>query len=611
MNYKLKLLILSVISKICAVKFSVVSFEGSCQLDIGGTIYKMNPDSEVPNLYKTDISVQTGTKYNYICGGKKDVDRIISGENTYNELFGRSLTIYDMPEFDYPASKPWTRSLGRTELFDPNYVPIVIIDVDKSFFENAGGIYKFNKVNFILKENVFTFDNVKVETKNTDEDKFQMRIKIQDDDGIYHRNILKFRSSAYDPAFIRQIIYGDIAHAIGNPAHESVAVRVYHKDGTPIGLYVLQEDVTTESFIRTAFYGNPDGTIKEYVKSPIYDGATGGDFNVNDTHHLGAFISDTENDMKNDLLEMTRQVYLTDPSDPNSVKYLDENWLDLDTFYKALALEYLGGHWDSFWFLTSNFVVYHPAEEVEGEKYNYSKYKYYFIDQDFDQTFSIGMKQSLSGMEKKPYTEYVNRSINYWQNTINSDEISSKTGQNLDPGTRVIINKFLGCDGQPTCESKKAFEEHLKSIVKYIFNPIEMGRKVNGYKERLDEEIKWDTSIERLYHAEDPHMSIYYNNYDMFIRALDVGVSSSHGIMNWVSDMAENVCNQFGIQYDEDEESNSNNNDQIYSDGNTSIKNDSPRTSNADEENENGSSTYKINIFVVTLMAILCTIFLN
>jgi len=63
-----------------------------------------------------------------------------------------------MPEFDYPASKPWTRSLGRTELFDPNYVPIVIIDVDKSFFENAGGIYKFNKVNFILKENVFTFD---------------------------------------------------------------------------------------------------------------------------------------------------------------------------------------------------------------------------------------------------------------------------------------------------------------------------------------------------------------------------------------------------------------------------------------------------------------------
>jgi len=63
MNYKLKLLILSVISKICAVKFSVVSFEGSCQLDIGGTIYKMNPDSEVPNLYKTDISVQTGTKY--------------------------------------------------------------------------------------------------------------------------------------------------------------------------------------------------------------------------------------------------------------------------------------------------------------------------------------------------------------------------------------------------------------------------------------------------------------------------------------------------------------------------------------------------------------------
>jgi len=63
-----------------------------------------------------------------------------------------------MPEFGYNATKPWTRSIGRTELFDPDYVPIVIIDVDKSFFTKAGGgIYKFNNMTFILKQNAFTF----------------------------------------------------------------------------------------------------------------------------------------------------------------------------------------------------------------------------------------------------------------------------------------------------------------------------------------------------------------------------------------------------------------------------------------------------------------------
>ncbi|ORY55199.1 hypothetical protein LY90DRAFT_669722 [Neocallimastix californiae] len=552
MNCNLILLILTIVIKIWAAKFTVVSFNGPCKLNIGGALYRMESNSTVPNLYKAYVTAKPGTKYNYICGGKQDVSRTLSGEKTYNELFGRSLTIYDMPEFGYNATKPWTRSIGRTELFDPDYVPIVIIDVDKSFFTKAGGgIYKFNNMTFILKQNAFTFKKVKVDTKNTDEDKFQMKIRIQDDDGIYHRNVLKFRSSAYDPAFIRQILYGDIAHAIGIPAHESVAVRVYHSDGTPIGLYVLQEDVTSESFIRTAFYGNPDGTIKKYKKTPIYDGATGGDFNVYDRNQLSAFISDVENDMKIDLLEMTRQVYYTNPNDPKSVKNLDENWLDLDTFYRALALEYLAGHWDSFWFLTSNFVVYHPDEETEGTQYNYKKFKYYFIDQDFDQTFSIGMKESLSGMEKKPYTEFVNKDINYWQNTINSDEISSRTGINLDPGTRIIINKFLGCDGFPTCQSKTTFEEHLKSIVKHLFNPVAMKRKVNGYKKRLDEEIKWDTSLTRLYKAKDAHNRIYYDSYDMFIRALNEGVSSSHGILNWVEDMANNVCKQFGIKYDE------------------------------------------------------------
>jgi len=106
-----------------------------------------------------------------------------------------------------------------------------------------------------LKDSVFSFNKIPSSGKNGDENKFQFKITLPGE-GIYHRNVLKFRPSSYDPVFFRQILYGDIAHAIGNPAHESVTARVYQSDGTGIGLYVLQEDCTTESFIKTAFYGN-------------------------------------------------------------------------------------------------------------------------------------------------------------------------------------------------------------------------------------------------------------------------------------------------------------------------------------------------------------------
>jgi len=79
------------------------------------------------------------------------------GDNTHNELIGRATTIYDMPEFGYPNTDPWTRSIGRTELFDPDYVPTVIIDTDENYFVDPNWSGEFNKVIFILKDNVFKF----------------------------------------------------------------------------------------------------------------------------------------------------------------------------------------------------------------------------------------------------------------------------------------------------------------------------------------------------------------------------------------------------------------------------------------------------------------------
>lgn len=534
MNLISKTLLLGFISKILAAEFSVISFEGDCQLNIGGNTYPMERQFPDIPLYKANVNVPLETKYNYICGGNQDVERTLYNEKTYNELFGRPITLYDMPELHYPDG-PWTRTIGRTELFDPTYVPTVIIDADKQFFISGEGSSKLNKVTFILKENVFSFNNVGTSGKNGDENKFQFNTNLPGD-GIYHRNILKFRPSSYDPVFFRQILYGDIAHAIGNPAHESVSVRVYLSDGTGIGLYVLQEDCTSESFVRTAFYGNPDGSIKEYTPNVIYDCTTGADFTDRDGNYLGSFKNNTY-DVKGELLEMTKKLEVLDVNDESQVNDFSDNDLELNTLLKALALEYLAGHWDSYWGLTTNFVVYHPTIDT-------GRYRFFFIDQDFDQTWGVGMGPGYDPLNYPTKTYNTMVGINNWKSI-------SQNGDDVD--TRVLVNILIGCNGMNDCITKRMFETHLQNIVKYIFNPISLGIKIEGYKERLMDEMRWDLGLTRLHIAEKPQYTFTMEDFENGIYTGNYPSSKFYyGVLDWTEIISNTVCNQFSISYDEE-----------------------------------------------------------
>jgi len=550
MNLKSKFLILGLVSKIFAAKFSVVSFEGNCQVNVGGKVYNMvQKDPSVP-LYTAEVDAPLQTNYNYVCNGIADVNRVLTENNTHNELIGRSTTIYNMPEFGYPNAEPWTRSIGRTELFDPNFVPIVIVNTNPQFFvtpkmgkKDCDGT--FDGITFILKDNVFKFDNVPYTCKNFEEDKFQFEVEKLPNGGIYNRDSLKFIPSSFDPVFFRQILYGDIAHAIGNPAHESVAARVYRSDGVGIGLYVLQENCASESFIKSAFYGDKNtGEIKGYKGGNIYDCTTGADFIVNDPNNLGAFgnIDTSRVDNKFELQDLNNKINELNIMDPNAVAEFDENWLDLDTLFRALALEYLAGHWDSYWFLTSNYVVFHPPEETVGTQFNYSKLKHYFVDQDFDQTWGSNMKPTLdpTTYPTRSYTEFIGKDQAYWKG-INSDE-------EYETGNRLLLNKFIGCDGQPTCTTKEYFENHLKSIVQHIFNPVAIKRKTDGYKGRLSEEIKWDYNLKRL-HVNPNHQYVF--TYEDFERGIEGPTNKfTYGILDWTDAIANGICEKFGIKYD-------------------------------------------------------------
>jgi hypothetical protein len=531
------------------VNFSVIAFcNQGANLSLNGETIELNKETEDIPLWKTSYEVgDDDITYNYICDGTEEtvVHKLASNEtDTHNELFNREKTIYTLPKLGYPNSKKWERSLGQTELFDETYIPTFIFYDYGNFFIKGTTTHTFSKVVAILKDNVFTFNKIPSSGKNGDENKFQFKITLPGD-GIYHRTVLKFRPSSYDPVFFRQILYGDIAHAIGNPTHESVTARVYQSDGVGIGLYVLQEDCTTESFIKTAFYGNKDGTISPYTKSVIYDCSTGADFNYEDPNWLGAFQNDTF-DLKEELLEMTRQIFVLDINNTEQIKDLDENWLELDTLLRAMVLEYLAGHWDSYWFLTTNFVTYHPDEETEGSKYMYTKYKYYFIDQDFDQTWGVGMSEQLDpqNFPRKSYKEYVNLD---WAR-LNNDS--------FDSHTRVIIDKFIGCNSQDKnakCTTRTYFESHLKSIVQYIFNPIALGGRIDAYKERLRPEVVWDTEeVVRQHQGTVKQYDFKVYDFDNNIETGSyLGSLFYWGLKDWIKERADSVCLEFNFKYNQ------------------------------------------------------------
>jgi len=63
MNFKSKIFILGLITKIYAAKFSVISFEGSCLLNVGGQLHEMIKEHNSIPLYTTTVDVQPLTTY--------------------------------------------------------------------------------------------------------------------------------------------------------------------------------------------------------------------------------------------------------------------------------------------------------------------------------------------------------------------------------------------------------------------------------------------------------------------------------------------------------------------------------------------------------------------
>jgi len=531
--------------------FRVISFGEKTQLKIsGGKKYTLSPVENDEILYgiTVDNAPDSSFKYYYIIDGKKEgFNRIFdtSMTTTYNEFFGRKDTIKKLNTFKHPANfTTWDRSIGKnTKPFDESYIPTVHIfgNNTEELFKDPYAYEKINlgNVKFYLKNSVESFTDVESKPKNRGFSKFQIKLKLGKNGrtgkkGIKGRHVFKLRNGGEDPLNLRQLIYGNIIRELGMPSIHSIMCRVYYNK-KPLGFYTLQESATAKSFLKTEFYYNPvtDKTEEPDNLGYVLDGTTGSDFEYHpdDEDYYSVFEANEGEDYSR-LIALTKALSELDTQSEAAIKEFEEKWFDIDTFHKAMAMEYLTGDWDGYWLTTANFAVYDdPLESTDGA------YKFYFITQDHDETFGVGLDAPINTVGKKfpelSYTTQLNRT---WKLLYD------------DPEHRTLVDRLIG--SSPILQ--KRFQDTLIAIVENDFNPVAFKEVVGSYYDRFKPEVQWDFSFERPYHpvnSEEPGytFSDWKKNFNKGVGGLQ------WGLYEWVKLRAESIKKELCVTWEGDE----------------------------------------------------------
>jgi len=464
------------------VKFSVIAFGSSVSVKIGSEIYIMKKINKYTPVYTYTASLTDGTqRYKYIVDGNEEpftrsLDALAT--TTFNEFFGRKDTVKVLPEFNHPDKGSWTRSIGKTPLFDDSYIPTVHLygeNANKTFHDTKPRY--INKTVFILKDDIVTLTNAACYTKNKSWPKFQFRLvtheKTLSTAGVYGRYVLKFRDNNEDPTFFRQKLYSDIMDTIGVPTIQTIFARVYVNE-VPVGLYVLQEEAASESFVRSCFHGDNNGhfliTDIDSLGHPL-DCSTGADIAYGEGVHYGAFqpYNKTRYDNKR-VKKLAKALYDLDIDNDIDVYNFNRDWFDIDSFFKAVAMEYLTGHWDSYLFYSTNYAMYDDPTQSTDDKY-----KFYFICQDWDMTFGVNLGKTYTRYDEEfltiSYKKYVNIE---WG--IDSN----------DAPRRFALDKLLLNEN-----NRIRFEQILTDIVRYILNPKSFEPRLSAFIKRFRDEVEF------------------------------------------------------------------------------------------------------------------------
>ncbi|KAI8377397.1 coth protein-domain-containing protein [Radiomyces spectabilis] len=525
------------------VQYAVIAFPKNNEnvaVSVGGQNHPLQPSQQHPNLFVG--SAPSADSYQYVLtnGNNSQPEahqrKLAQGATqTGNEFFNRSQTIYnvpDMPQAYNPIYPPLFSNMNRS-----NEIATIIVQANSTAFkpiiEKPLEDHKYAEaynVTYISNQEVYTFTGAGIKNSgqsSKDYAKQSFKIKLNKFSNknatkelLFGRTVLKLRAEETDPTMAREKLFMDCLAAAGGATLSGSWVRLFVND-KPYGLYLMADDATTH-FIDAALHG---GNFSYPYTGPTYKGNAMSDKEEGNMMYLGPDQKNYKEDVykleddgevklaKNEtylpLISFLQRLDSIDPTqatDANNQGNLS-SLLNPQHLMIHMAMNFLGGSWDGFWYQASNYYL---NEDLQSKQWT-------LISYDFDETMGVGDDKGLSKVAYQNYTK--------------------------PNAKRPLIDKILK---SPYYTSQ--FEDVLKTIIKRFFNPRVLNPRLQAWTEMLREDIAWDRSLESLSPGEKPKWTL-----DDFVTNMNTTIKEGTiGLAEWVKVRSQATCQQLNFNDTDD-----------------------------------------------------------
>ncbi|KAF9159272.1 hypothetical protein DFQ26_006743 [Actinomortierella ambigua] len=478
------------------VKYTVVAFTKNpanrVAVEVKGNTHYLQTTKDLPYIWTTTVrGVSSSNSYRYVEFDRKNkmVDREKNKRYpkgsfktaTPNDFFGRNETFIAVPKLEqiYKDVRP-----KPSKVFDNRQVATIHFNVDPAEFDHMmqnprdRDIKIKANLTFVNADLIHSSDNVRLSISGNSSRKRQkvsLKVKfpktLPKGDPFFDRPILKLRAGAADPTVMREMLYVDVLNAVGIHASETSWVRAY-VNGKPQGFFLMMEDIE-EPFVMNTIHRGAISNVTELgslyqmgkAEAPmIYQGPNAKDYNSNvyETKVAGPGDKDMVK-----WIAFMKDLRDFKSSDRDAVAFWSKR-LELDSFLRAMAVDYLAGAWDSFWARGHNYFMYlHPQTNL-----------WQFLPSDFDHSFNDDKRPNPD----LPYRE--------WTPKQGSQGF---TGRPLV--TKLIIeNKAIN----------KMFETIVLRITDKVFNREALYPLIDAHTKRIANEVDWDVKIDRSHLPGNP-----------------------------------------------------------------------------------------------------------
>ncbi|KAG0345726.1 hypothetical protein BG004_003208 [Podila humilis] len=523
------------------VTYNVVGYpdsdKGSFGVLINGKVSKLTTTPATFPLWSAKVAgVSASSGYRYV--KLSESGTVLSKESflryftnrkdtkTVNEFFQRQVTQATLPKV--PQVYKNVRSKVETN-FDDTQIGTIHVTADPAIFDDMvkhplEEERKAIKATFryINANNVYSVEEVKLKVSGHGSRKFKklsFRIKFDDDKGetFFNHPIIKLRAESYDPTMIREKLYFDVLNSAGVHTTQGAWNRLY-VNGKPHGLYLMVDDIEPAFISNTYHKGKIVGAknlgslyqmgshVLGLEATLQYNGSRSADYHpeIYENKNLGA---NTKEEPMAQLISFLKDLQDFNPAAADAIAYWRAR-LNLDDYLRQMAIEYLGGTWDGYWWKGNNyFMYYNPVDKV-----------WQWVPTDFDSTFSDGNLKDVA----VPYKQFAASRLR-------------RKGKDHPLITKLIYkNKEINAQ----------FEKTLLTLAQGVFNPKSLNPRIDAYKKLLEPEVAWDLTIDR---SKNPGKTFGFTLSD-FAKSIDGPVKTiSYGIKPWISYRAKDVPKQIKL----------------------------------------------------------------